>query len=259
MASAASSLKNNKSQGNDRFNGEAANWDKNPFVKEASKRASEALLQRFPRLQDKNDGMQVLEIGCGTGLLSALVAPHSKRLVAVDAAQGMIDVLNEKLKDPQFPQNIVPVAVLLEDPEDSYLPPASEEDSSGPRQKFDLIISHLVLHHIESLKNVLTTMLGCLKSGGSIALTDFEDFGPEAKSFHPQCKMEGVERHGIRVETMENLMREVGFINVRVERAWTMEKTVERFEGEFGENGKASEGQGQVREFPFVMCIGERS
>jgi len=69
--------------------------------------------------------------------------------------------------------------------------------------------------------------------------------------------MGGVERHGIHRERMEALMNEVGFVNVRVEEAWSMDKTVEKFEGEFGEDPRSRRpDQGVVQSFPFVLCMG---
>lgn len=258
MASAVASL--SASSGNERFNAEAAAWDSNPLVHQASKEASIAVLQRFPKLeiQGPGKGLDVLEIGCGTGLLSFAMSDFVRSLVAVDAAQGMIDVLKQKLQKADAPKNITPICVLLEDPEDRSIPPASSGDQDGARQKFDLILSHLVLHHIPDLKAVLTTMLGCLKPGGSVALTDFEDFGPEARRFHPKAKMAGVERHGINQESMKKLMEDVGFKNARVERAFAMTKAVEKIEGEFADQGKAAPGQGEVMNFPFIICIGEK-
>ena len=204
-----------KGSGNDRFNAEAAAWDTNPLVHKASKAAFDAIQTRFPELQNKGEavtkgGFDVLEIGCGTGLLSLLVAPHVRTIVAIDGAQGMINALKAKLGKPDAPQNVRPICVLLDDPEDRILPPAFQLDHGGPRLKYDLILSHLVLHHIEDLEGVLKTMLGCLKKGGSTALTDFEDFGPEAKKFHAKAKMEGVERHGINRKWMVGLMEKVG-------------------------------------------------
>ena len=259
MASAASSLL--AGTGNERFSAEAAAWDLNPFVNEASKQACTALLQRYPDLQIQapGKGLDALEIGCGTGLLSFQIAPFLNQLVAVDAAEGMIEVLAKKIAaDKEAPRNIIPVCVLLEDPEDTALPPAENDSKDGNRLKFDLIMSHLVLHHIPDLKAVLQTMLGCLKPGGSVALTDFEDFGPEARRFHPKAKMAGVERHGISQEAMTALMEEVGFKNVKVTRAFAMMKQVEVIEGEFGDKGRGAPGQGEVMNFPFVVCYGQR-
>ena len=253
MASAASSL---AGSGNDRFNAEAAGWDKNPLVHEASREACTALLQRYPDLQVQapGKGLDVLEIGCGTGILSFNVAPYVRQIVAIDAAEGMIEVLKQKLQQADAPKNITPIPVLLEDPEDSHLPAGT----NGSRMKFDLILSHLVLHHIPDLRGVLTTMLGCLEHGGTVALTDFEDFGPVARRFHAHAKMAGVERHGINREAMTALMEEVGFKEVKVERAWTMEKQVETFQGEFGDKGKPEPGKGEIMNFPFVVCMGAK-
>ncbi|KAK7931307.1 S-adenosyl-L-methionine-dependent methyltransferase [Apiospora marii] len=281
---------------NARFNAEAAAWDSNPFIQAMSAEAWRAIQNNVTCFRDSSDDASlparpdVLEIGCGTGTLSLLVAPHARQLVAVDAAEGMVEVLRGKLADnaavnekedsagkgkkSRMPKldfgNVVPVCVMLEDPEDPSLPPGTEEQQQQQhnghggvggrpdRIKFDLVISHLVLHHIPDLAPVLGTMLGCLKPGGVAALTDFEDFGPEARRFHPEGKMEGVERHGIEKEGMRRLMREVGFADVRVEVAWTASKSVERFPGEFGDKAEGGEGKGEMMEFPFLICTGKR-
>ncbi|KAK0278003.1 hypothetical protein LTR54_006446 [Friedmanniomyces endolithicus] len=262
---AASSDKNSRNNGNGRFNDEALSWDSRPFVHEASQAAATAILARLNNKDNNKDShsqtkhLQVLEIGCGTGILSFLLAPHVARIVAVDAAEGMIAVLSQKLhKTPDAPKNILPVAVLLEDPEDAALPPTHSDQPDGPRQEFDLVTSHLVLHHIPDLRGVLQTMLGCLAPSGRVMLTDFEDFGPEAKRFHPVARMAGVERHGIQAKEMAEMMREVGFAGVDVKAAWTMRKKVEKFEGEFGEGGAVKPELGEMMDFPFVLCYGER-
>lgn len=254
------------STGNDRFNAEAAAWDSNPDVRRASDGALQALLAAYPRLLQAKDGgsanpegLEVLEIGCGTGLLSVLMAPYVRSILAIDAAGGMIDALKAKLEglegaDGEVARRAIePMCVLLEDPEDSRLPPGL----GGKRQKFDLITSHLTLHHIPDLKPFLTTMYGCLKPGGQVALTDFEDFGPEARKFHPEAKMFGVERHGIKANWFAGLMKEVGFEDVDVRPAWTMDKEVERFPGEWGQE-KPQGGSLATMEFPFLLCRGTR-
>ncbi|KAK8068965.1 hypothetical protein PG994_005581 [Apiospora phragmitis] len=301
-ATATATTKNNA-----RFNAEAAAWDSNPFIQAMSAEAWRAIQHNVTCFRDSSDAGRparpdVLEIGCGTGTLSLLVAPHARQLVAVDAAEGMVEVLRGKLADnaqsnaeadaddgdkggdddegenkkkkdkSRLPKkdfrNVVPICVMLEDPEDPNLPPGTQEQQQEPdrggvggrpdRIKFDLVISHLVLHHIPELAPVLATMLGCLKPGGAVALTDFEDFGPAARRFHPEGKMEGVERHGIEREAMRRLMHDVGFVDVRVEGAWTARKSVERFPGEFGDQAEGGEGAGEEMEFPFLICTGKR-
>lgn len=249
--------------GNARFNAEAAQWDTNPIVHQLSAEAWKALQKNIPTLQGTDaKTLDVLEIGCGTGLLTFLVAPSVREVIAVDAAAGMIEALEGKIRTAGGENaNIVPIAMLLEDPEDSRLPPADVDahaGDGGPRRKFDLVISHLVLHHIPDLKAVLRTMFGCLKAGGTIALTDFKDFGPEAKRFHAESKMDGVERHGINAKWIEGLIREVGFEDAKAEVAWEHGKRVERWPREFEAGRPSGPEQGEMMRFTYLLCTGRR-
>ncbi|KAL4966084.1 class I SAM-dependent methyltransferase [Aspergillus stella-maris] len=252
--------------GNDRFNNEAASWDSNPSVQEATRLAFETLKPKIEELSRRkkalnlrSTGLDVLEVGCGTGLLTLRVAPLIDEIVALDPAQGMIDVLKGKIDNDtstcqteKGKTNITPLCTLLTNPEDSILPPSdpTNPDPTSPRKKYDLILSHLVLHHVPDLKSFLTTLLHCLRPGGRVALTDFEDFGPEAIKFHPPRKLEGVERHGIKRGWIEEVMREVGFGDVEVTVGWTLEKKVEEWEGHK---------EGDTMEFPFLVVEGGRA
>lgn len=234
--------------GNKRFNFEAAAWDTQPFIQEATRHAFDKLRPIIHSLTStKGSNLDVLDIGCGTGLLSIQVAPLVQQVVAIDPTEGMVDMLQAKLADAKSnTPNILPICRLLEDPEDPVLP---ADDNTGNRRKFDLIVSHLVLHHIPDLKPFLRTLLGCLKPGGRVALTDYEDFGLQAKKFHPENKWDTVERHGIQTAWMEGLMKEAGFSEVSIRVAFTLQKDVERWE----------EGDADNMDFPFIICEGVRA
>lgn len=249
------------SAGNERFNREAATWNEKPDIVRGAGLALAAILAFRPDLDEARargtaaaDGIDVLEIGCGTGLLAFQMAPYVRSIVAVDAAQGMIDVLRQRLAQMPQPQaaNITPLCAVLEDPEDPILPAAKEakEADHSPRRKFDLVTSHLVLHHIPDHVALLRTLYGCLKPGGQVALTDFEDFGPEARRFHPEACMAGVEHHGIRAALFARQMSDAGFEDVVVQPEWTMDKEVERLPGD----SVAPE----TLSFPFLLCRGTK-
>ena len=105
----------------------------------------------------------------------------------------------------------------------------------------------------------LHTLYGCLKPGtGEILLTDFEDFGPEARKFHPEAKMGGVERDGIRKAEIERILSTVGFVDVRVEVGWRQWKAVEDVPGAWGKKGEKPVGWEGSMEFPFLVMRGRR-
>ncbi|KAF2087710.1 S-adenosyl-L-methionine-dependent methyltransferase [Saccharata proteae CBS 121410] len=247
---------------NDRFNAEAAAWDSNPTTVRSSELAFEAIQQYVSAVAgSKAKTLNVLEIGCGTGLLSFKLAPLVHSLIGVDTAEGMIDAFEKKVllrraeSRMKAAENLKPVKVLLEDPDDAGLQAAVrllmqelDHDAKPWPFRWDLIVSHLTLHHIPNVLDILGTMYRSLKAGGQVALTDFEDDGPNAIHFHPKEKREGVERHGIKKEEMAKLMEEAGFTNVKVETAFKMFKEVDK-----------QETGGQVeREFPFLICLGTK-
>ncbi|KAF2126455.1 S-adenosyl-L-methionine-dependent methyltransferase [Dothidotthia symphoricarpi CBS 119687] len=245
-------MASNQEISNARFSVEAREWDSNKKHVESTNNAFDAIKRYVPAFQNGNNkDLDVLEIGSGTGLLSFLLAPHVRSLIGVDTAEGMISAFNTKLQDlPDTAKaNLCAINHYLESVEDAPLQDAAAylaPPSSTPPYRFDLIVSHLTLHHIPLLPNIFATMLGCLKPGGMIALTDYEDFGPEAVPFHPISKREGVERHGIDKDEVCNLLMKTGFNEVRVEEAFVLRKEVE------AEGGKPA----REMDFPFLVCLG---
>ncbi|KAF2106242.1 S-adenosyl-L-methionine-dependent methyltransferase [Lophiotrema nucula] len=244
---------------NQRFNEEAAAWDGNKKHVESVEKAFEAIKRFVPAFNDgSSKELDVLEIGCGTGLLSFLLAPHVRSLVGVDTSDGMISAFNQKvgaLSDPDQ-ANLAAVNVLVQEADDVHVQGAAAalatrrgESGHDAPYRFDLIVSHLTLHHIPSMPAIFATLFQCLKPGGKIALTDYDDYGPEAMAFHPKSKRPGVERHGIKKEEIEMIIDGTGFNEVKVEQAFVLRKEVE------AEDGKPA----REMDFPFLICLGQRS
>ena len=85
-----------------------------------------------------------------------------------------------------------------------------------------------------------------------MALTDYENFGSKARRFHPEAKMDGVQRHGIPRSGVRELLEVAGFRDVKVETAFEMEKWVEEYPG-----GGVVKGKGGIKmRFPFLICMG---
>ncbi|KAK4154951.1 S-adenosyl-L-methionine-dependent methyltransferase [Chaetomidium leptoderma] len=237
---------------NARFNAEALSWDSNPDVQLATTLAHKAYLSRLPPAATLAT-YNVLDLGCGTGLLSLALAPSVRSVTAVDAAEGMIAALESKLgasASSKSNRNVSAVCALLQDPDDARLATDPATATTKPGRRFDLVVSHLVLHHIPDLPALFRTMHGCLAPGGRVMVTDFEDFGPAARTFHPEARMAGVERHGIDRAQIRSVLEEAGFGDVKVETAFEMEKKVETEPG--------SGVMGPVVMFPFLICEGTR-
>lgn len=82
-----------------------------------------------------------MDVGCGTGLLSELVAGCVKEVVGVDVSKAMVEKLEEKLQNSDFPKNVSCVVADL----------TTEDPESLINKKFDCIFSHMAFHHMPNI------------------------------------------------------------------------------------------------------------
>jgi len=145
-----------------------------------------------------NKSMDIMDFGSGTGLLLEKIAPFVNKITAIDMSKSMNKKLNEK-KD-------------ILDCELEIL----EIDLSTNRlnQKFDCIISSMTLHHIKDIKSLLKDFYTYLNTNASIAIADLDI---EDGSFHIEDT--GVFHFGFNREELENLVKEIGFKNVKIQDA----------------------------------------
>jgi SAM-dependent methyltransferase len=190
--------------------------------------------------------------------MSFKIAPLVRSLVGVDTSDGMIGAFNAKIAALEDPSkaNLAAVNTLLKESDDVHIQGAAaalagRRGGSGHDvpYRFDLIISHLTFHHIPDMPEILRILYRCLRPGGMIAITDYEDFGEEAIKFHPAEKMEGVERHGLKREEMRQIIDGTGYNLVTVDTAYVLTKEVEV------EKGKPA----RDMDFPFLICVGQRN
>lgn len=188
-----------------------------------------------------------------------------RSLLGVDLAGGMVAAFNAKVSSSQL-TNLTAIETLLTDPDQpevqsaarallshSANPPSSSSAAADKEPiRWHLLTSHLTLHHIPQLAPFLTTCHASLHPGGLIALTDFEAVGPESVLFHPATKRADVERHGIDRADIARLAREAGFVDVRVETAFVLEKEIE------DPSEEAAGGRTRVG-FPFLVVLGRKA
>lgn len=133
----------------------ATNWDTNPLVVEYSKKAFNSLLE-FVNIEDLN----ILDFGCGTGLLTELMQPKAKRIVALDSSAAMITVLKKK----KLPRIDAIEALLTRD---------LIQTNTSMANKFDLIVASSVCGFLPNYKQTLKLLKSTLSTNGLFVQWDW--------------------------------------------------------------------------------------
>lgn len=121
---------------------------------------------------------RVLEIGCGTGLLLARVAPHCEEYFGTDISPNALDYVRRQLAAWQLPQ-----VTLLQK--------AALDFSWFPDRPFDVVVLNSVTQYfpdIDHLLRVLQGAIGVVKPGGSLFLGDIRSL-PLLEAFHTSVQM----------------------------------------------------------------------
>jgi 2-polyprenyl-3-methyl-5-hydroxy-6-metoxy-1,4-benzoquinol methylase len=153
---------------------------------------ADAIIREAAPLQDKN----VLDFGCGTGLVTLRLQPHVKTITGVDSSQGMLEVLRGKIR-AQGLGNVYAMFVNLE---------------RGVRVQglYDVIVSSMTVHHVPDTAALLRQWHALLMPGGRIF---FSDLDSEDGSFHSDGT--GVFHHGFDRARLRTLLQEAGFLDIR--------------------------------------------
>ncbi len=102
----------------------------------------------------------ILELGCGTGKNTALLAQIGEHVAAVDFSAGMIEKARQKLS---FDNVTFIVADISQ--------PWRFED-----QSFDLVVCNLVLEHVSDLSFVFAQAFRVLRPGGQFFVSELHPF-----------------------------------------------------------------------------------
>jgi len=95
---------------------------------------------------------QVLELGCGTGSTAILHAPFVKSIHAVDFADGMIDIANEKAAE----EGLTNVTFEC----------ADTETYTAEAESYDVVLALNVFHLLKDRPAMMTRIYAVLKPGG---------------------------------------------------------------------------------------------
>ncbi|HBC79172.1 MAG TPA: class I SAM-dependent methyltransferase [Bacteroidales bacterium] len=184
------------------FDIKAAGWDENPMHRDRS----EAIAVEIKRLIPLNTEMKVLEYGAGTGITSFLLKDHVKEITLMDNSSEMVKVMAGKIKTSKV-RNLKVLNFNL-------------EQSDYKNERFDLIFTQMVLHHVSDIDLIISRFYKLLNPGGFLAIADLY---PEDGSFHG----DGFTGHrGFDVETLSTLVRNHGFTDISHRKCFVINKKI---------------------------------
>lgn len=189
----------------DFFEQAAPAWDNDPGRVKRAEKIADAMIGAL----DLKGGVTMMDYGTGTGLIALRMLPYAGRIVAVDSAKNMIEVLRGKLNREQA-LRIEPRQWQIGDP-------------SGDLPEFDLIVSSMVLHHVGDTAAVARAFHGLLKDGGRIAIADLDSDNGE---FH---EGPGIAEHdGFSRNALAAIFGDAGFTDIQFREAATVRKSSSR-------------------------------
>jgi 2-polyprenyl-3-methyl-5-hydroxy-6-metoxy-1,4-benzoquinol methylase len=183
----------------ERFNQAAQGWDKGDMRQNIAHAVFQTITSRIALLKEMN----IMDFGCGTGLLSFKIAPLVNRVVGIDLSEKMLEQLS--LKNSASSEVIPLYHNLLELPLD---------------EKFNGIVSSMAMHHVENTAELFRAFHDHLKRDGFIAIADLE---AENGTFHTHGN-EGVYHFGFEREMLRTIIENAGFEHVRFHNAYNVEK-----------------------------------
>lgn len=203
-----------------RFDKIAATWDENPVRVKMAQSVANKIVERVNLTQD----MKALEFGCGTGLVTVLMAPMLGRISAVDSSENMLSELQKKIGDMGI-TNIEYHKLDI-------------GEQTVPGSDYNFIFSNMTFHHIADGSALLKKLYGILAPDGVLALTDLDS---EDGSFHGD--MPGVYHLGFKRGDVVSAFEKAGFCNCSVEDAHVVEKP-----------GK----EGKLNRYPMFLVTGKK-
>lgn len=177
------------------FDAKAATWDDDPDKARQSGEVAAAIAAALP-LPPR---CRLLEYGAGTGLVTTALLPHlvEPEITVADNSSGMRQVLADKVSAGVLPS---PTRVWDLD----------LETQTVPTERFDLVLTSNVMHHVQELDRVLAAFAQLLDHGGHLCLADLDR---EDGSFH-DAGFGG--HHGFAREDVAARLEAAGLAEVRV-------------------------------------------
>ena len=172
------------------FDIQAKEWDNDPSKIERAK----VFADQISGFIKQNNNLRALEFGCGTGALSFQLKDFFKTITLADSSQGMIDVLNAKIKQTGI-TNFFPLKI-------------DEDNNIDTIGNFDVIYTSMTMHHVLDIEEVITKFNSILTPKGYLCIADLEK---EDGSFHDQHP-NFIGHNGFHKEELTTILNRCGFV-----------------------------------------------
>ncbi|XP_069124422.1 ubiquinone biosynthesis O-methyltransferase, mitochondrial-like [Argopecten irradians] len=114
----------------------------------------------FPSTALPLTGMQILDVGCGGGILTEPLARLGAQMIGVDMVQDNIKTAQAHLvDDPSIRARV------------KYIQATVEDLVGSEERKFDAVVASEVVEHVADLESFLSSSCLLLKPGGSLFIT----------------------------------------------------------------------------------------
>jgi ubiquinone/menaquinone biosynthesis C-methylase UbiE len=187
------------------FNQSAATWDSEPRRVMLARAVGEAIVREVK----PSRAMNVLDYGCGTGLLSLVLLPHVHSVTGADSSPAMLDVLRGKVAADAITGMRVMQLDLERDP--------------APVERFDMVVVSMAMHHVAQVERVLRAFWQLLLPGGTVCIADLDT---EPGTFHASDAAARVQHHGFDREALKQQLSTAGFEPARDTTAVSFTKVV---------------------------------
>lgn len=202
------------------FDAGAASWDEEPRRVKLANDVAEAISSQIAL----SPGMDVLDFGCGTGLVAVQLSPLVRSVTGVDTSRGMLDIFKTKVEQ----QHLTNVSTRFLDLDRGDVLQGS----------YHLIVSIMTLHHVKDIGPLLDRFHEIMVPGGYLCIADLD---LEDGEFHGNN--EGVFHDGFDRAALRQDFIEAGFQDVRDATAATMTKPI---------------ASGEERRFTVFLMIGRK-
>lgn len=177
-----------------RFDSAAESWDLNPSTIDLHSAICKELESKI--VWDSN--WNVLDFGTGTGNLASYLSSKVSHITAMDNSEGMLKILQEKLKQ----NSISNISVKLH----------SAGNDRLPFQTFNAIVSSMTFHHIANITEFFKECFEALRPGGILIGIDLvqEDGG-----FHREHD-DTIKHFGFNPSKISDTLLKIGFTKTEI-------------------------------------------